>query len=477
MALPSHLAEIYFSPRWRTTATAIAVESATFGTAMAYLVPLTLHENSLEGGPTRSLRVSTHGIRITPTPSHTDLNSLNAFCVALVAVLLLCCIYIPQGPSVAPSKSAALDLREEGKSVLSPRADAPEADGGAFAVSGASHAPGADSANAAFEETYAAPRPVLAPLAHRSKWHDLQSLASSPPFLVVLVAYGVVTGFSGAWSSTLAINLSRIGLSEQYAGLIGFSGMLAGVVASLLVARAAEGAKSIKTVLVGLNVANVIVLAIFATVVQPVAELAPATSLALVWVTAVLSSVAAFATAPLFFELLVETAFPASSSLVLLASVFANNAANLGLLFVPISTAAIGFNWGYFGGCAAVTLLLAFGYRERLGRRQFDEGRGDVALTGAPLEKREGFDGGPATSSAVDAFVDGYCSVGPTGSGARRTPESVALRLLSRAPEAASGDCATMLSAPSPHLPSGPPTSPLLIRVPSGTSLSRHASS
>lgn len=159
--------------------------------------------------------------------------------------------------------------------------------------------------------------------------------------------------------------------------------MMIGVVGSLGAARLAGRFRSMKAVLVWLNAANVVALAVFAAVVQPLGHLSPEITLEIVWITSVVSSLATFATVPLFFELLVESSFPAPSSLVLLVSVFANNASNLALIFIPLSTAAAGFNWGYFGGCTVMTLVLAFGYRERLQRLQYDESIGCVSMDNA----------------------------------------------------------------------------------------------
>lgn len=158
MALPGYLAELWFIPRHRATATAIAVEASTIGSAFAYLLPGLLPQNTIS-----------------------DLNRVNVLCLGLSVGLLLCCACFPSRPSIPPSRSAAVNA--EGSEERPPAT------------------------------LFGMLRGVVA-------------LARNSQFVVVVLVYGVVLGFNGAWSTTLNLNLSQSKLSQNFTGYIGFSGMV-----------------------------------------------------------------------------------------------------------------------------------------------------------------------------------------------------------------------------------------------------------
>ena len=160
MALPGYLAEQWFTPEQRATATAIAVESASLGSAFAYLLPGLVPQNTMS-----------------------DLNRVYGLCMGLCIALLLCCVYFPAGPSKPPSRSAAMDV-DDGQ--------------------------------------------ARAPVTLSSIWRGVQALARNSQFIIIVLVYGVILGFNGAWSTTLNLNLRHAGLSEDFAGYIGFSGMVSG---------------------------------------------------------------------------------------------------------------------------------------------------------------------------------------------------------------------------------------------------------
>ena len=91
-----------------------------------------------------------------------------------------------------------------------------------------------------------------------------------------------------------------------------------------------------------------------------------------IWITATLSGMALNGALPLFFELSVENAFPVSTAYVIMFCTTVYNVCTLVMLFVPVSSAAVAFNWGYVAGCAAVTVVLWVFYREQSKRYDFD---------------------------------------------------------------------------------------------------------
>lgn len=165
-----------------------------------------------------------------------------------------------------------------------------------------------------------------------------------------------------------------------------------GNLVGLFAGRLADRFHRMKAVLLTLLAANVAALVVFSAAAQPIFRLSPSASLGVLWAAAVLSNSCVYGSIPIFFELCLEAAFPAHASLVLFAAVTANNLANVSLLFVPVSSAAVAFNWAYTGGCALASLSLAFCYRERLKRLEFDAGGGggDEGASGAAFAVRPG---------------------------------------------------------------------------------------
>lgn len=153
MALPGYLAELWFTPVQRATATAVAVEAATVGSALGYLLPGML-----------------------PRDTIANLNHIYILCLGLGIALLACCVYFPAAPACPPSRSAAA-------------ADNAEAD-----------AQGRHTVTLA------------------SVWLGVLGLARNSQFLVIVLAYGVILGFNGAWSTTL--NLVRWGTDSSGNALI-----------------------------------------------------------------------------------------------------------------------------------------------------------------------------------------------------------------------------------------------------------------
>lgn len=157
MALPGYLAELWFTPAQRATATAVAVEAATVGSSLGYLLPGLLPQNSIA-----------------------DLNRVYVLCLCLCVANLAFCVYFPAAPTAPPSRSAAA----------------------------------ADTADAGAHGTG---RP---PVTLASVWLGVRDLAGNSQFVIVVLVYGVILGFNGAWSTTLnLVSKQCVGaplLSKQY---------------------------------------------------------------------------------------------------------------------------------------------------------------------------------------------------------------------------------------------------------------------
>ena len=109
-----------------------------------------------------------------------------------------------------------------------------------------------------------------------------------------------------------------------------------------------------------------------------------------IWVTAVTSGMAINGATPLCFELAVESAFPVSTSFVIMLCTTAMNACTLAMIFVPVASAATAFNWAYVAGCTAATATLWIFYREQSKRFDFDSSTKDTChQRGASLVKNE----------------------------------------------------------------------------------------
>jgi MFS family permease len=149
-----------------------------------------------------------------------DLNHVNAVCLSLCLACCACCLYFPDAPSVPPSRSAVA----EGTS---------------------SQALSLATMSAAFVR-----------------------LAQNPQLCLVALVYAVSVGFNSAWSGTLNLNLSQVGLSQSMAGYIGMAATLAGNVVGVFCGLYVDRFHRMKPSLVGLNVVNVLALTGFALCVQ-----------------------------------------------------------------------------------------------------------------------------------------------------------------------------------------------------------------
>lgn len=144
MAAPALLAETWFQPRHRGLAMALAAEANSIGGAVAFLVPPALL-------PADTLR---------------NLNHVNFACLGVCLICLACCAYLPDAPSVPPSRSAVAE--------------------------------GSASATLTLSAMFAA----------------LGRLVRNRQLLVVVLVYAVAGGFYSAWSGTL--NLVRaIGIGSR----------------------------------------------------------------------------------------------------------------------------------------------------------------------------------------------------------------------------------------------------------------------
>jgi hypothetical protein len=195
LAVPSILAELWFPPERRATATAVAVEAGTIGSALGYLLPLML-----------------------PAATLTDVNRMYALSAGLALLLLACCCYFPAGPSVPPSRSAAATAAaDEAAAALAERPEGERAEGtSALLLQDEGTAPTAMSMTAGavpaasshhLHATHASSSPAAVLCA------SLHALSRNPPFLVIVGVYGVTLGMNGAWLSTLNLNLRHAGLS------------------------------------------------------------------------------------------------------------------------------------------------------------------------------------------------------------------------------------------------------------------------
>lgn len=102
-----------------------------------------------------------------------DLNHVYEVCLGLCLFTAVCCLYFPDAPSVPPSRSAVAE----------------------------------GSASQAV---------TLA-----SMWTAAVRIARNPQMCLIVSVYAITNGFNSAWSATLNLNLSHIGVSQNMAGYLG----------------------------------------------------------------------------------------------------------------------------------------------------------------------------------------------------------------------------------------------------------------
>ena len=257
----------------------------------------------------------------------------------------------------------------------------------------------------------------------------IRALSRNVDFLVLCAAYGIGGGMQAGWSGLLVINLSSIGVDQVTAGWMNFSASAVGNLVSILMGRCADRTRAFKRIIVIGAAVNALA-TVFITLglegllppsVQGLSTLVPALYVAFILG---YGSVSSF---PIMFELVregqgeecgglgvgwgggvtsavlflpcsyndlsypmappqaIEATHPLPEATVITVMTAVYNAGAAAMLFVPVQSSSVSFNWIYMAGQLSITLLLTFGLRERFVRYGVDTG---VALKepGGPEE-------------------------------------------------------------------------------------------
>ena len=265
---PSLIASIWFPPRQRTTATALASFFNFFGIGAAFILGPYIVANpvyqqygniSLQDNVSDSNEylITEKGL-VTNLPELTDgiKTLMYVHCGMAVLFLLLCVFLFPDKPPIPPSKTAAI---------------------------------------------------------RRTNYKDAfgKMLRNGPLWLIAL-AFSLPIGVVGNWSAVLDVNVKPLGVTQTDAGWMGFLETLSGCVASLLVARFSDiFMKKKKTFLITLFICASGSCIWFSLICNSFVPF----NLPSLYISCILLGTFSCGSIPLFYEIAVETSYPVAEGI------------------------------------------------------------------------------------------------------------------------------------------------------------------
>jgi hypothetical protein len=220
-------------------------------------------------------------------------------------------------------------------------------------------------------------------------WTSLRKMISNKDLMVIAITYGLCNGMMAAWGSTLEINLQPFGYSQQTVGWIGFGSNMSSNLAGVLLGRVVDRYRKHKNILVFMTGMGSISAGIFALFVQGVipatSEVAGNGGFILVMITSGACNIAINSIVPLFFDLAIEVSYPLPEGLVVMVLTVINNMGTMVLLFVPLGTYPVLFNWIFAGSIIFSFGLLLFSLKGVEKRFAVDTGATKLVAESDPL--------------------------------------------------------------------------------------------
>jgi FLVCR family MFS transporter len=206
-------------------------------------------------------------------------------------------------------------------------------------------------------------------------WPDMRALMRHRPFWLLVIPYGITAGVYNGWSALLEVNMDNLGLSQNVAGVMGFSATLAGVVGGVILGALVDRLRRMKLFMLVLFGAAAVFFFWFALACE---GYLPDSELMLITL-ATMGGLFLTSTTPLFYELSVEVTHPIAQGTVGSVLTAGNNLGALLFLFVPLE--ALGtrwINWVQAGVCGGALLVLLF-FPEDYVRFDQDQAKAEAA--------------------------------------------------------------------------------------------------
>jgi FLVCR family MFS transporter len=198
----------------------------------------------------------------------------------------------------------------------------------------------------------------------------LRQLAVHGPFLRVLLAFSVPSGWWSGWMIALNLFLSDVNISQNDASLIGALQIVCGCIVGVSMGLVSDRlAGSYTRLIIPMYLAACLFFLWFALMYQGIIPL----HLASVYISCIAGSALMNATIPLFYELAMETVFPIGEGSASGALVLFQNLLQSVFLVLPLKT--LGVDWMAWSLCLIIVvciLPLVFGFKEEQHRRARD---------------------------------------------------------------------------------------------------------
>ncbi|XP_052078010.1 solute carrier family 49 member 4-like [Mytilus californianus] len=193
----------------------------------------------------------------------------------------------------------------------------------------------------------------------------------SKPFWLISLIYSISLGVFNVWQGVLDVNLKTHGFSQEEAGWLGFSSIIAGCLSSVIISRFADiFNKHLRMFLICIYIGSFIGFLWFTLLVN---DIIPNSTVSL-YVAIILGTICLQAASPLYFEMACEVCYPVSEGLT---NVFLTTMCNVGsFIFLLLQMIpSIGTDWENWCllSVICVCIPLMFMFKDSYNRSIIDE--------------------------------------------------------------------------------------------------------
>jgi len=207
-------------------------------------------------------------------------------------------------------------------------------------------------------------------------WVDAKALvvtcARNRVFVILSLAYGVISGLYSGWSALESPNLGSFGISQNDAGYISGSSIAAAALGTIILGAVADKKKDHKRTLSFLLLVGLIGIVAWSLMLQGLVPLSTdnASRIGQLSSLSVVVAVGFYSTTPIFFEAAVEASHPLPQGSVIMLMTFIFNSFSIVMLAIPAQSSL--FNWLLSGSALLILVLLLWFYQNQDRRSHLD---------------------------------------------------------------------------------------------------------
>ncbi|XP_063417712.1 solute carrier family 49 member 4-like [Mytilus trossulus] len=199
----------------------------------------------------------------------------------------------------------------------------------------------------------------------------IQAIVRSKPFWLISLIYSISLGVFNVWQGVLDVNLKAHGFSQEEAGWLGFSSIIAGCISSVIISRFADiFNKHLRMFLICIYFGSFIGFLWFTLLVN---DILPNSTVSL-YAAIILGTICLQAATPLYFEMACEVCYPVSEGLTnVLLTTMCNVGSFIFLLLQMIPS--IGTDWENWCLLSVICICipLMFMFKDSYNRSIIDE--------------------------------------------------------------------------------------------------------